>query len=87
MTRTCEIVYENDCRAPAGWRVGGLGGGMAANNTIGTRSTCFACGVAACTACSRRTEWFRYGRVRVCFDCKPPTERERRHRNWQAPAA
>lgn len=35
------------------------------------RTKCFACGLAVCTApgCSIRTEYFRYGKQRICVGC------------------
>jgi hypothetical protein len=35
-----------------------------------TRATCFACGNDACTGCSKRMNWHRHQRVRVCADCQ-----------------
>ena len=42
-----------------------------------TRARCYACGGPACLGCSRRRAWYKWARVRVCFDC---LEDDRRHR-------
>lgn len=70
MTRTCSVVWDNDCKAPAGFRVGD----GYARGTASTRATCFACGEAVCTNCSRRMDYFNYGVQRVCFGCVEPDD-------------
>ena len=55
--RTCEVLLNtNDCTASSG-------------SEVSTRSTCFACGKPACSACSRRVTWHSFGRQRICNDC------------------
>jgi hypothetical protein len=54
-------VWGNDCKAPANM-----------DPPEPARATCFACGLAVCTACSRRIQWWSHGVRRVCFNCSPP---------------
>jgi hypothetical protein len=58
---TCCVVWGNDCKAPANM-----------DPPEPARATCFACGLAVCTACSRRIPWWSHGVRRVCFNCSPP---------------
>lgn len=35
----------------------------------GTRCLCFACGLHACSECTRRMNYHRFGVRRICFHC------------------
>jgi hypothetical protein len=45
-----------------------------------TRAECFACGLPVCTnpSCSKRIQWYRYGRRRVCVGCIKDRDRVER---------
>ena len=67
----CSVVNDN-CSSPAGWQVGGLGGGIAINNNKKTqaRYECFACGLPVCGRCSKITKYLGYGEQRICDKCR-----------------
>lgn len=44
--------------------------------TRATRAKCFACGNSACTGCSKRMVYGRFGRQRVCNDCQEDRRKE-----------
>jgi hypothetical protein len=52
-----------------------------------TRGECFGCGLPVCVAksCSRRVNWYRYGRRRICVDCIEQHSRTQPHydRIWK----
>lgn len=73
MTKTCEVSGD-DCLAPAGYQVGGMGGGII-QGTKPARATCFACGLPVCSNCSTFREWARFGRKRVCDECRRMVEK------------
>ncbi len=66
-TRACEVSNDN-CLAPAGYQVGSLG--CAVNPSAHARLTCFACGCAVCSRCSRKINYLWYGRQTVCDRCR-----------------
>lgn len=70
MARACEIVEPFDpqerCKAPP------------AGEESHTKATCFACGLLACTNCSRRRTWMKYGRQRICFHCDQDEKKVRK---------
>lgn len=64
--RYCSHVVDNDCMAPAGFRVGG----GVAKGTRGCRGTCFRCGEPVCSNCSELRVVQPYGRQRVGRGCE-----------------
>ena len=68
---TCSVVNDK-CSAPAGWQVGGLGGGCASNEDRRkqARYECFACGLPVCGRCSKLVEYLHYGKQRICDNCR-----------------
>ncbi len=64
--RSCNVVAE-DCKCPPGcpksWFMGRI-------------TTCFACGLDVCVACSRRRKYSRFGRKRICLQCVGELEKE-----------
>lgn len=68
-------VAEGECLAPAGYLIGGLGGGWAPPSAT-TKTRCYVCGEPVCTApsCSKRVtvtlfETRKKGRKRCCTRC------------------
>jgi hypothetical protein len=46
-----------------------------------TKARCFACGNTACPGCSKRMDWYRFKRVRVCNDCQEEKRKDERYRH------
>ena len=74
---TCN-VSTGRCSAPAGWQVGGLGGGCAVNSDRRkqARYTCFACGLPVCGRCSKLVEYLHFGKQRICGICREQGKEE-----------
>jgi len=67
----CSVVNDT-CSAPAGYQVGGLGGGCAVNDDRRkqARFECYACGLPVCGRCSKVIDYLSYGKQRICDDCR-----------------
>lgn len=66
-------VANDMCSAPAGYQIGGLGGGYYVNDDRRkqARFECFACGLPVCGRCSKSIEYLDYGKQRLCDNCRP----------------
>ncbi len=67
--RAC-VVSNDNCLAPAGYQCGGLGGMSGENDRANCRLTCFACGEPVCSKCSKKIEYYHYGKQRICDNCR-----------------
>lgn len=65
--RFCKIS-NGGCRAPAGYGISGVG---TCDGDKGTQGTCYSCGEPVCGSptCSKRANYYDYGRQRLCVDC------------------
>lgn len=59
MSAVCDVANQG-CKAPPGLAF------------TFTTAACFACGMGVCTnaQCSRRIQYLRFGRKRICFNCQ-----------------
>ncbi len=72
----CSVSNDN-CSAPASYRVGGLGGGYAENDDRRkqARYECFVCGLPVCGRCSKLIDYLNYGKQRICDNCREEVEK------------
>ena len=67
-------VANDDCEAPAGYRCGGLGGGIYDNTEeAAAEFRCFGCDQPVCAPCSQVIPWFNHGEQRICDNCVEET--------------
>lgn len=62
---TC-VVSDNECEAPAGWGISGLGYAQGTESVGKTK--CYICGEPVCLKCSNLVTWYAK-RVRACLNC------------------
>jgi hypothetical protein len=65
----CNVV-ELDCESPP----------VLAGAEYRCRTRCFACGLSVCRNCSAVIPYLRYGRKRLCNNCRAELERDRLRR-------
>ena len=66
-------VANDGCKQPAGWRCGGLGGGIAENTgPFRKLANCYVCGETVCTNknCSKLVRHDGKMKVRICDNCR-----------------